>query len=106
MTRLVTEFWIHAYIRRLEIQNIPAFVVAHGDNTAGAVLVKVATLDGRACLMHRFYDLNSGELSWTELSSGPESEIDKLIVKQRSFDPDLWVIEVESSSGQHLLEEG
>ena len=106
MTRLATEFWVHAYIKRLELQNIPAYVVSHGDNTAGAVLVKVATLDGRACLMHRSYDLNSGELSWTELSSGPESEIDKLIVKQRSFDPDLWVIEVESSSGQHLLEQG
>ena len=53
MTRLVTEFWVHAYIKRLELQNIPAYVIAHGDNTAGAVLVKVATLDGQARLMHR-----------------------------------------------------
>lgn len=105
MTRLATEFWVHAYIKRLELQNIPAYVVSHGDNTAGAVLVKVATLDGQACLMHRSYDLQSGDLSWTELSSGPESDVDNFIAKQRSYDPDLWVIEVESSSGKHLLEQ-
>ena len=105
MTRLATEFWVHAYIKRLELQNIPAYVVSHGDNTAGAVLVKVATLDDQACLMHRSYDLQSGDLSWTELSSGPESDVDNFIAKQRSYDPDLWVIEVESSSGKHLLEQ-
>ena len=105
MTRLATEFWVHAYIKRLELQNIPAYVVSHGDNTAGAVLVKVATLDGQAWLMHRSYDLQSGDLSWTELSSGPERDVDKFIAKQRSYDPDLWVIEVESSSGKHLLEQ-
>ena len=103
MTRLATEFWVHAYIKRLELQNIPAYVIAHGDNTAGAVLVKVATLDGQACLMHRSYDLQNGDLSWTELSSGTESDLDEMIAKQRSFAPDLWVIEVESSSGKHLL---
>ena len=103
MTRLATEFWVHAYINRLELQNIPAYVIAHGDNTAGAVLVKVATLDGQACLMHRSYDLQNGDLSWNELSSGIESDVDALVAKQRSFDPDLWVIEVESSSGKHLL---
>jgi len=103
MMRLATEFWVHAYIKRLELQNIPAYVMAHGDNTAGAVLVKLATLDGQACLMHRTYDLQSGELSWAEMSTGPETEVDNLIVKQRSFDPDLWVIEVENSNGEHFL---
>ena len=103
MTRLATEFWVHAYIKRLELQNIPAYVMAHGDNTAGAVLVKLATLDGQACLMHRTYDLQSGELSWVEMSTGPETEVDNLIVKQCSFDPDLWVIEVENSNGEHFL---
>ena len=103
MTRLATEFWVHAYIKRLELQNIPAYVMAHGDNTAGAVLVKLATLDGQACLMHRTYDLQSGELSWAEMSTGPATEVDNLIVKQRSFDPDLWVIEVENSNGEHFL---
>ncbi|MCK5500799.1 MAG: DUF1491 family protein, partial [Tritonibacter mobilis] len=49
MSRLTARFWIDAYLARLRFQDIPAFVTAHGDDTAGAVLVKLNTLDGEAC---------------------------------------------------------
>ena len=104
MIRLATEVWVHAYIERFELQNIPTYVLAHGDNSAGAVLVKLATLDGQASLLHRTYDLQSSEQLWSELASGSEAEVDALITKQRSFDPDLWVVEIESPSGKHFLE--
>ncbi|MES0827823.1 DUF1491 family protein [Ruegeria sp. SCP11] len=107
MTRLTAEFWVHAYLARLRFQDIPAFVLAHGDDTAGAVLVKLNTLDGQAVAFQRSFDLMSGERKWVELSSGPEAEVDGAIRRQRSFDPDLWVIEVEDRLGRHLLgEEG
>ncbi|MCG7522087.1 DUF1491 family protein [Ruegeria sp. Ofav3-42] len=107
MTRLTADFWVHAYLARLRFQEIPAFVVAHGDDTAGAVLVKLNTLDGRATAFQRSFDLMSGERKWVELSSGEETEVDDAITRQRSFDPDLWVIEVEDRQGRHLLgEEG
>ncbi|MEX0351379.1 MAG: DUF1491 family protein [Paracoccaceae bacterium] len=105
MTRLTAEFWVHAYLARLRFQEIPAFVVAHGDDTAGAVLVKLNTLDGQAIAYQRSFDLMSGERKWVELSSGVESEVDDAIQRQRSFDPDLWVIEVEDRDGRHLLGE-
>ncbi len=107
MTRLTAEFWVHAYLARLRFQEIPAFVVAHGDDTAGAVLVKLNTLDGQATAFQRSFDLMSGERNWVELSSGAETAVDQAIQRQRSFDPDLWVIEVEDRMGRHLLgEEG
>ncbi|WP_171229130.1 DUF1491 family protein [Ruegeria sp. HKCCA4008] len=107
MTRLTAEFWVHAYLARLRFQDIPAYVVAHGDDTAGAVLVKLNTLDGRAVAFQRSFDLVSGERKWVELSSGLEGDVDQAIQRQRSFDPDLWVIEVEDRQGRHLLgEEG
>ncbi|MCA0908354.1 DUF1491 family protein [Ruegeria marisrubri] len=107
MTRLTAEFWVHAYLARLRFQDIPAYVVAHGDDTAGAVLVKLNTLDGRAVAFQRSFDLMSGERKWVELSSGLEGDVDQAIQRQRSFDPDLWVIEVEDRQGRHLLgEEG
>ncbi len=107
MTRLTAEFWIHAYLARLRFQDIPAFVVAHGDDTAGAVLVKLNTLDGQAVAFQRSFDLMSGERNWVELASGPETDVDQAIQRQRSFDPDLWVVEVEDRAGRHLLgEEG
>ena len=105
MTRLTAEFWVHAYLARLRFQEIPAFVVAHGDDTAGAVLVKLNTLNGQAVAFQRSFDLLSGDRKWVELSSGPEADVDEAIKRQRSFDPDLWVIEVEDRQGRHLLDE-
>jgi hypothetical protein len=56
-------------------------------------------------LFHRSFDLSTGKRNWIELIRGDELELDATIVRQRSFDPDLWVIEVEDREGRHLLEE-
>ncbi|NRB16188.1 MAG: DUF1491 family protein [Rhodobacteraceae bacterium] len=105
MIQLTAEFWVQAYLTRLRLQGIPAFVVAHGDDTAGTVLVKLNTLDGQAIAFQRSYDLMSGERQWIELASGDEPEVDVSVRKQRDFDRDLWVIEVEDRQGRHLLGE-
>ncbi|GAA6209079.1 DUF1491 family protein [Cognatishimia sp. WU-CL00825] len=105
MARLTAEFWVQAYLARLRFQGIPAFVVAHGDDTAGAVLVKLNTLDGQARAFQRSFDLMSGARTWAVLSEGIEADVDGAVAKQRSFDPDLWVIEVEDRAGRHLLDE-
>ncbi len=105
MIRLTAKFWVQAYMKRLELTGIPAFVVAHGDDTAGAVLVKLATLDGQAKAFQRSFDLMTGDRNWMVLAEGNEPEIDAALSKQRSFDPDLWVIEVEDRQGRHLLDE-
>ena len=105
MSRLTARFWVDAYLTRLRLMDIPAFVVAHGDDTGGAVLVKLATLDGRAVLFQRMFDLQSGERTWGELAAGMERDVDEALARQRSFDPDLWVIEVEDRAGRHLLDQ-
>jgi len=106
VTRLTSEFWVQAYLRRLSLADIPAFVTAKGDATAGAVLIKQAPLDGSAMLFQRSYDLDGNRI-WVTLAEGEESGVDESIARQRSFDPDIWVIEVEDRWGRHLLgEEG
>lgn len=105
MTRLTAQFWVHAYLSRLRLTEIPAFVVSHGDDTAGAVLIKLNTLDGQAIIYQRSFDLDTGARRWMELEAGAEAEIDQAIARQRGFDPDLWVIEVEDRAGRHLLDE-
>ncbi|MDX2482810.1 MAG: DUF1491 family protein [Pseudodonghicola sp.] len=102
---LVSSFWVQAYLTRLRLREIPAFVTAHGDDTAGAVLIKLNTLDGQARLFQRGFDLTSGDRRWVELSQGAEAEVDAAIARQRGFDPDIWVIEVEDRKGRHLLDE-
>ena len=103
--RLASEVWVSAYLRRLDLQNIPAFVTHKGDPTAGAVMVKVATLDGQAVCYQRSFDLMTGDRAWVVLAEGVEADVDASVAKQRSFDQDLWVIEVEARDGRHLLEE-
>jgi hypothetical protein len=103
--RLASGFWVQAYLRRLSLVDIPAFVTAHGDDTAGAILVKLNTLDGQAKAFMRQYDLMSGEREWQVLADGTETDVDASIARQRGFDRDLWVIEVEDRDGRHLLDE-
>ncbi|WP_101065594.1 DUF1491 family protein [Roseovarius salinarum] len=105
MSRLATEFWVHAYLARLRLAGIPAFVTAHGDDTAGAVLVKLNTLDGRARVFQRSYDPVAQSRRWTILADGEEVQVDAAVARQRDFDPDLWVLEVEDRHGRHLLDE-
>lgn len=102
--RLTSGFWVQAYLTRLRLSDLPAFVTTRGDATAGAVIVKSSTLDGRARAFARGYDA-SGERVWTVLVEGAEAEVDAALGRQRGYDPDLWIIEVEDRAGRHLLDE-
>lgn len=104
MARLTARFWVDAYLARLRLAAIPAYVLAHGDDSAGAVLVKLATLDGRARAFQRSFDLTTGERAWVVLAEGAEAEVDAAVARQRRFDPDLWVIELEDRQGRTLLD--
>ncbi len=103
--RLTSEVWVAAYLTRCRLADIPAFVVARGDHTAGAVLVKLNRLDGTAVSFQRSFDLISGERRWMILVEGEDGDVEKAILRQREMDPDLWVIEVEDRDGRHLLDE-
>ena len=104
MIKLTSAFWIAAYLKRLEREVIPAFIVAKGDETAGDIVIKLSTLDGYACYFQRHYKMD-GTRYWAKAYSGEDAEIDEKITSARAFDPDLWVIEIEDKKGQHFLDE-
>ncbi len=109
MAELKTDFWASALIRRAEIAGAFAGVVRKGDSDAGAVLVKVATLDGRARLYAPARRGEEGERVWVDLSAGSlgdeERAVDAHVRRQAEFDPDIWVVEIEDKHGRHFLEE-
>ena len=103
--RLTAGFWVSAYLNRLRLAGIPAFVVQKGDDTAGAVVVKLATLDGKARAFQRSFDLMSDARVWVVLAEGAEGEVDAVLARQRARDPDLWLLELEDKAGRTLLAE-
>lgn len=105
MTRLAAGVWVAAYLARLRLAAIPAYVTAKGEPQAGAVVVKLATLDGRARAFQRSFDPMTGDRVWSVLAEGEEAAVDAVIVRARGRDRDLWVIEVEDRGGRTLLDE-
>ena len=103
--RLTTGFWVAAYLTRLRLAEIPAYVTAKGDATAGAVIVKIATPGGQAQAFQRSFDLTADARIWVTLTQGPEAEVDALLTRQKARDRDLWVIELEDKAGRTLLDQ-
>ncbi len=102
--RVTSEFWVQAYLTRLRVMNIPAFLTSRGDATAGAVLVKINTLDGNAQAFQRSYDADGNRI-WIPLSEGTDAEVEEALARQRKYDPDIWIIEVEDKQGRSLLDQ-
>lgn len=105
--RLKAEIWVKALIRRCEVGGASAMVVRRGDATSGIVLVKVNSLD-RTAKVYTPARAGDGSLIWLA-GTGPapvaESDADAYIERQRKFDPDLWVVEIEDREGRHFLQE-
>lgn len=106
--QLRTEIWVSALIRRAEAGGAFAAVAARGDADAGAVVVKVNLLDGRA----RAYApalAGEGGTTWIDPlgrdAPCPEPEVDAYLERRRARDPDLWVIEIEDRMGRSFLTE-
>jgi hypothetical protein len=103
--RLASGIWVSAYLTRLRLAEIAAYVTAKGDATSGAVIVKVATLDGQARAYQRGYDLAAARRVWMVLAEGEERQVDAALAGQMARDRDLWVIELEDRAGRTLLDQ-
>ena len=105
LPRLNAKVWTSAFIRRCEVELVTAMIVHHGDDTAGMVLVKVNTL-GQGCSVYQPTSDLDGNREWLR-ATGPElveeAVADDFIARQRSYDRDIWVIEVEDPKGRHFL---
>ena len=105
MNLLTSSFWVQAYIKKLNLLGVPAFVVSHGDDTAGAIIVKVNKLNGDAVLFERSFSLDKNLNQWSKFESGDEKRLDELLSRQLSRDRDLWIVEIESREGDPFLDD-
>ena len=101
--RLKTSIWVGAEIRRLEVELTTAMVLRKGDADRGLVLIKQNLL-GPGCVLYvQGRDLD-GNLGWRcplGEEPVPEDKADSYIARQRDYDEDLWVIEIEDPKGTY-----
>lgn len=101
-----TDVWVAALIRRAEIEGAFATVVKRGDARAGSVIVKAYDTSNRIARLYTEAFGTDGERLWMQpVSSDSESELDAYIARQRGYDPDLWVVEIEDRQGRHFIVE-
>lgn len=108
MAELKTEIWVQALIRAAQVGGAFATVSRRGDRDAGAVLIKVSTLDGRARLYAPAQD-GDGQRVWLDLSAGKlgdgEADVEAYARRRSDSDPDIWLVEIEDRHGRSFLTE-
>ncbi len=103
---LSSDVWVAALIRRAEIAGANAVVVKRGDARAGTVIVKAYDTSTRQARLYTEAFGPDGERLWIQpVQSEFESELDAYVERQRRYDPDLWVVEVEDRQGRHFITE-
>ncbi|WP_396594250.1 DUF1491 family protein [Brevundimonas sp. R86498] len=102
---LNSDLWVGALIRRAQIEGANATVVRRGDARAGTVIVKCYNTSDRTARAWSEAFGPDGDRLWIQPVTGTESEVDAWIDRQRGYDPDLWVVEIEDRRGRHFLTE-
>lgn len=100
--KLKAKLFVHAALRRCDIEAIPAVVARKGDEDAGTVLVRLNRTPGKCEIFTQVRDA-TGRLVWLK-ATGPEpvsdEKADAYIARARDIDYDLWVIEVDNPKGR------
>jgi hypothetical protein len=105
-TRIPTELWVKAHVKRCSAAGVPVVVARRGDPHSGVVIVKLNQLEAGCRVMTQARD-SEGRLGWRQALDGQlveEAEADVYIRRQTEYDPDLWVVEIEDRLGRNWLD--
>jgi hypothetical protein len=105
--RLKSGIWIKALIRRCDLAAIGVVVAARGDADAGAILLKLNGGRDAGCTVLAQARRPDGSLVWLRATGATpvaEADGDAYIARQRSRDPDLWVVEIDSIAVDSLID--
>jgi hypothetical protein len=101
--RLRSEIFVKALLRTATAQGGFGTVLRRGSDEAGAVFIVILDKEGLADLygpapQSFFDDLDAGERIFEQLESGVDhSTLDNFQDKQERFDPDFWMVELETT---------
>lgn len=102
LKRLKTYIWVQSQQWRCTQLNLPIYVPHKGEESAGAVIIKIVLLGGR-CQVFSQVRQADGTPAWQSRSEDKspidERAADDYIGRRLKIDPDLWVLEIEDPKG-------
>ncbi len=108
--RVTSEFWVGALLRRAQSAGAFVTVVHKGAKEAGAIYILINNLAQSFSLLgpapQIVYDEKDDaerQFEWL-LKATNETEAAEKITRERNFDPDIWLIEIEDREGRCFIE--
>jgi hypothetical protein len=106
MARLISEFWVSAYLRQAGLDGLFAVLRRRGAREAGAIFVKLDRLDGTAALYGpapQSLAEDDGERRFQLLIEADPLTVEDRVDRELRFDSDLWLVEIENRIGDPRL---
>lgn len=103
--RLTTDIFVSALVRRVNATGAFALLARKGALEAGTVFVKLRKPDGRYDLFapapQTFYEEGRPEERAFQAVERdvPESDTEERLTREKRWDPDLWIVEIEDYKG-------
>jgi hypothetical protein len=109
VSRLRSDFWVAAHLRRCAVEGVDAVLRRRGAAEAGAIFVKVDHLNGTASLygpapQSLFAERGLERLFTAVLQSAMPVDVEERMKRELRFDPDLWLVEIDDAKGRHFLD--
>lgn len=108
--RLRSDIFVSAITRRVFSRGDYAAVLRKGAEAAGAIFIRQRTRDGQETLFGPApqslvtAEEEGGRLFECRLSSSDPDSIDAALAREIRFDPDCWVVELETQDVSDLFE--
>lgn len=110
-SRVKSALWVSALLRRARAEAAFATVINKGEESAGAIFIVVSNMQGQVSLLgpapQLFLDSDKASerhFEWL-IQSGSEDEARARIEREKSFDPDIWVVEIEDREMRPFVQE-
>ncbi len=105
--KLAARVEVSALIRRIEGEGGHGMVLARGDGESGAILMLLAERGVPTMLLERVL-VPSGDYRWQRTGPrdlGNHEALTTYIQRRRSFDSDLWVVELDIAGVERFADE-
>lgn len=105
---VVTKLWVEALVRRASLAGAFSVIERVGDAERGDVIIKTRNQKGEISLIGRAFS-GGDDIVFEHLSSKKlkmtETEAQDFLKSRISFDPDIWIVEIEDKEGRHFITE-